>query len=117
MTEMQTCLFGKLNDTEGNESVLSYHGLLYLLLRLATDDDSFREAFESDAVGTMAAAGHEINVNVLHGEDIILPCKADVEQLLRRLLVDFDGDRRLGRGDRHRAPINIDDFQEESTQS
>ena len=42
---------------------------------------------------------------------------ADVESLLRRLLVDFDGDRRLGRGSRHRAPINIDDFQEEPTQS
>ena len=117
MAEISTCLFGKFDDKDGYESVLSYRGLLYLLLRLATDDDSFRAAFKSDAVGTMAAAGHEINVDALGDNDIILPSKADVEQLLRRLLADFDGDRRLGRGNRHRAPINIDDFQDDPTQS
>lgn len=117
MTEVQSCLFGKFNQSDGSESILSYRGFLYLLLRLATDDGSFRAAFECDAVGTMATAGHEINVDALNGETIVLPSKADVDILLRRILVDFDGDRRLGRGSRHRPPISIDDFQEEPTQS
>ena len=108
MNENIRCLFGITLD----DAVMSYDAFVYLLLRIATDDDcdSFRRAFDADYEAILKAAGHEINLEVLGDERIEMPSKEDAQKLLRTYLIDYDGARNQPRINPYRIAVTDQDL-------
>ena len=103
MTESINCIFGLTLD----KAVMSYDAFIYLLLRLATDDDadSFRCALETNPTEVLEKAGHEINVANLGVGGLVMPSKEETRMFLRDYLLDYDGGRTLPRGGGRKPPL------------
>ena len=93
-----SCLCGIIEDG----AVMEYHAFIYVLLRTAADDDddTFRNAFHDDPVGTLSAVGHSFSTTNLGGQSLTLPTKADAQSMLENFLPDYDGPRG--------EPMNVD---------